>query len=164
MMGDLLKKVGATVSKRPMILEFEVPKDTFPYLITSRTGFIWIEKPHRMVRSMVKQGSFSDDVYSIVVKMILERSISGEWGNHFSNDEKGIELGKEYLKYYEIEDVEVLDSNNSKWIPDGCAVVVPKDRDFIGSVVLFNGYWTCVVHNSARSIAVLGPWNPPDPG
>ena len=75
----------------------------------------------------------------------------------------------EYLKFFGIEDVEILSSFDNplnlkktyKKIPityvdwlEKCCAIIPKDRGFFGSLTDFGkGYYAVLVHNPSRGIA-----------
>ena len=76
----------------------------------------------------------------------------------------------EHLRYYGLQEVEILVGSEgfgfdfvspgvtvttTSWLPDGMAVVVPRDRDCLGFVAdLPSGMFVSVVHNPSRGMAV----------
>lgn len=50
------------------------------------------------------------------------------------------------------------------WVQPNTLVVVPKDRGFVGFVMLFGGRIMAVVHNASRGIGIATSWQPPVAG
>ena len=87
--------------KRPLIVE-DIPVDplTAPYLITSTTGVVWVEKPHpgdvlRVAVRTVTPG----EIFTELLQAIIERSLKEEWGSVLPYTGKGLGLAFEYLDF-----------------------------------------------------------------
>ena len=163
---SLLQAVKLPAGKGvPLFVEIPVYEESAPYLVTSNKGLVWIDAPFGgSVRSALVKSDWKTDLpeaFREVIRAVVARGREFSWRNSFPNTPRGVASAKNYLRSYGLEPVEILtrDEGVNAWIPEGCAVVVPKDRSYLGVV----GIWdeernTVVVHNPARGIAVLGDW------
>jgi len=159
----------------PLFVEIPVHADTAPYLVTAHKSPLWIEAPLRgeMVRSAMIRGAWQKDIFKTYYAMVMEVIRQGKersWGNMFPNTPEGEKAAQEYLESFELTEVEtlnhikpprvggVLHAKNT-WIPEGSAVMVPRDRSYLGIVGVWDAdTYTVVIHNPARGMAVLGDW------
>ena len=166
---------GAT----PLIMDFKVNPETAPYLVTSSEGLMWIEEPlgqedgMGILRSAVQEVPVGD-VFSRIVKAVLEMGCKRDWGNIHPLTEEGIQGAFQHLAYYDFDDVEVLAPLSEddaarkllkgmgrsyrpcQWMPDEHLVIVPQDRSFVGEVGFLSPKRLAgVVHNASRGIAVV---------
>lgn len=157
----------------PLFIEVPVHEETAPYLVTAHKGPLWIEHPHDrgVVRSAMVRGSWKTDLhkrYFAMTLAVIQRGLERSWGNVFPSDgEKG---AREYLESFGHEDLELLTHDakprvggvlhaKNTWIPEGCAVLVPRDRSYLGSVGVWDdNTYTVILHNPSRGMAVLGDW------
>lgn len=158
----------------PLFVEIPVHPDASPYLVTSNKGLLWIDNSFKggFVRSAVLRGAWETALeggtYRAVVGEVLARGTSLSWGNQFPATADGLTGAQAYLRSYDITECELLAgtawlgdcvSVPCPWVPEGCAVMVPKDRSYLGIVgTLGEGAHTVVVHNPSRGMAVLGAW------
>jgi len=168
----------------PLILEFKVHADTAPYLVTSSAGLMWIEEPHPgdLVKAAVRDIESPGELFWAMTLSVIQRGKRDEWGNAHPFTKEGILAGATHLEDYELGDLEVLaprvrDEGNedgpyqrpdwlnpenlgypvrpSAWVPDNCAIIVPRDRDFVGLLSHIGPKTVAAVaHNPSRSIAV----------
>ncbi len=168
----------------PVMMEFQVPPETAPYLVTSSSAVFWIEEPHPndIVKAAVREGTV-DSVYRECIKALITRSKKDKWGSVHPLTIEGIQAAIDHVEYYELGEVEILvprkpvskakrkrplvdkvtplitsmglSSRPSSWVPPRTVVIVPKDRTFVGILATFGkGQVVAVIHNPARGIAV----------
>jgi len=171
--SDLLKKVVLkTGGRTPLMMEFPVNPELAPFLVTAagKSKFIWIPSSKGRVRVGVRKQDSGERV-AMNLDIIREIALVGEtskWGNVHPLTSDGFEKAVEHLKYYGVEDIEVLASDSGlpfivdspvkvcAWLHKGCAVVVPKDRDCVGVFADVGKGFLAMVHNPSRGVAVLG--------
>jgi hypothetical protein len=154
----------------PLFVELPVP-ETAPYLITSNKGLLWINSSFSgVVRSAllrVNWATVQQDTFCKVVRAVQDQGIELRWGNVLPYTESGVAEARAYLLSYGFKDVELLVSSITgapgevlcPFIPRGCAVLVPKDRAYLGTVSVWGtDVYTVVVHNPSRGMAILGAW------
>ena len=157
-------KLPGGVKGTPLFVEIPVHEDSAPYLVTSNKGPLWIEESLKgVVRSaLIKVDPMGvNNHFRQVVQYVLARGVADHWGNDFPNTPQGRAGAEAYLRSYGLEPTELIahDEGTNSWVPEGCAVLVPKDRSYLGIVgELGEGAHTVVVHNPSRGMAVLGAW------
>ena len=160
----------------PLILEWAVNGDTAPYLVSSSTAVLWIEDPHEgnIIRAAVRKVPDPGVVFREILEAVRKRGREDQWGNIHPYTAAGLKGAVDHVQSYDLDDLEILVPRKTKdvprpvwlndlgyplkpssWLPEDCAVVVPKDRDFVGVL----GYLdvkvaAAVVHNASRGIAV----------
>ncbi len=169
-MADLLKKVVlGTKGKTPLMLEFPVNPETSPFLVTAagKSKLVWIPNSNGTVKAGVRKNDLETLNLDITREVALV-GLSHQWGNVHPLTSEGLEKAVEHLKFYGIENVEVLVGGSGlpfitehsvaecSWLHGSCAVVVPKDRDFVGIFASVGNGFLALVHNPSRGIAVLG--------
>lgn len=162
---NLLHKVKMPGASKgtPLFVEVPVHRETAPYIVTSNKGLLWIDGSFNgVVRSAVLRSSWSSvagSTSAAVVRSILQRGNDLSWGNSFPFADAGVQAARDYLKTYDLTECDLLESGTAPWVPEGCAVLVPKDRSYLGIVgELGEGAHTVVIHNPSRGMAVLGAW------
>jgi len=157
-------KMDGDVKGTPMFVEVPVHKDSAPYLVMSnKKGMLWIDRcfEHGVVRSALLKTPWADVKAATlleIVRAVRDRGIGRNWGNVFPYDPQGIKAARAYLKSYDLDDTDLLTSDGHPFVPEGSAVIVPKDRSYLGIVAMWGDVHTVVVHNPARGMAVLGAW------
>ena len=161
-------KQGST----PIAMEFQVNRELHPYLVTAagKSKFIWLPKARngRVRAAFREEGRAS--LFLDIVKEVAVCGRDNEWDNVFGYSPEGLMKAVEHLRYYGISEVEVLipakgfgfgfespgvTVSKTKWVPEGMAVAVPKDRNCLGFVAdLPSGSFVSVVHNPSRGLAV----------
>ena len=148
----------------PLLVEIPVHDDTAPFLITSTKSLLWINQSFNgVVRSAVRSSNWkteSNQFQLDVVRSVRDQSLRCKWGNVLPNTPKGISQAEEYLRSYEMPVFELLThSETTSWVPDGSALLVPKDRLYLGVVAFITpDAYTVVLHNPSRGMVVLGDW------
>ena len=106
-----------------------------------------------------------------IVKEVILCGRSKKWGNVHEFSQTGVQEALAHLHYYDIKEVEILVPpkglpfdvtsdpmpliTQAMWVPEGTAVIVPQNREFLGFVAdIHNGSYISVVHNPSRGIAV----------
>lgn len=146
----------------PLFVEVPVHPDTAPYLVRSNKGMLWIDSSFNgVVRSAVIKSpwdSVSAETSVEVVRAICQRGSDLSWGNAFPLTDAGVRGARDHLKSYDLTECDLLTHETDPWVPEGCAVLVPKDRSYLGIVGDMGAAHTVVVHNPSRGMAVLGAW------
>lgn len=168
---SLLVSTKLAVGKKrvPLMLELPVNPLTSPYLVTTTRSFHWSSPmKNNLVRVAVRKGNL-EDLFSEIVQIIYEQGITDGWGNSNPLSKEGLRSSVEYLKYYGLEDLEILTSKDNplelgekfegnpvrivSWLKD-CCVVVPKDKSFFGSITDFGSdNYAILIHNPSRGIS-----------
>jgi len=165
----LAKKGG----KLPLLVQLPVNPDSAPYLVSahegSKSAFVWVPKASENgeVRAAPrKDANFREKV----VEEVLQQSTLQDWGNVQPLTKEGFEMAILYLEDYGLEDFDILvaedvdpgllpekvESYVKDWMPEKTAVLLPKDRGFVGDVgVIATGHVVVVVHNPVRGLVVL---------
>lgn len=157
-------KMTGTAKGVPLFVEVPVHPETSPYLVTSNKGMLWVDTSFNggFVRSAVIRSPWSavaGDTSAEVVRAIRQRGIELSWGNAFPFTDTGLRRARDYLSTYDLNGCDLLHRPAAPWVPEGCAVLVPKDRSYLGIVgTVGESSYTVVVHNPSRGMAVLGAW------
>ena len=167
-------------SNVPLMMEFPVEADTAPYLVSSSTALVWVGAPHpgfivkAATRPWMKELKPLEAFFLEVVDAVWEKGQEMQWGNTHSFTEEGLGQAIRHVEYYDQGDLCLLvprseSTINPKevakehgcllqqcsWLPDKCAVVIPKDRDFVGFLgILGRRNVVILVHNASRGLAV----------
>ena len=175
------KSLEGLTGKIPLMVDdISVTPDTAPYLVSSSKGLVWIEKAHSgdKIKAAIQREVIPGNVFMSVISEIASRGLIDEWGNVQPFTEAGFLAAVAHLDFYGLSDIEVLVPPTGKgqslrplwlgmrahdfpvrpcsWLRDGWAVIVPKDRSFVGTL----GHITArdvvvVVHNASRGVAIL---------
>lgn len=114
------------------------------------------------------------DYFHEVVQAVAEKGLASEWGNIHDYSEDGVVAAIEHVEHYDLGTLCLLYNTGdlnlkvlaldheclpqpSSWLPPGMAVVVPKEREFVGSIgTVGRGRKgvVVVVHNAARGMAI----------
>ena len=165
-------------SKMPLAIECEVSPETAPYLVTTSKGIAWVPTPNEsVVRAAIRTKTHPDHFFKDIVETVHSTGLEMEWGNVLPLSRKGMEAAIRHVESYGFEDLEILvptaaneqdrevigtssdfdyPTKTCSWLPGDLAVVVPKDRGFVGFVyrVTPNDI-VGVVHNVARGLAIV---------
>ena len=159
----------------PLMMEFQVDPSTSPYLVSSSTDLMWLTQDslnaEGRLRAAVRRDPRTDgDIFLRVVEAIEEISLAYEWGNVLSTAKPDLERAVAYLINYEVGDLEILASepldvhlsevtglpvSKVDWLPEGVALMVPRDRSYLGFLGRMDESFVLVVHNSSRGIVIL---------
>lgn len=171
----LIPDVILSLSKTGLFIELPVNEESAPFLVSKTRGLLWLEAAHRkQIRAAVVPGTPSDDLFLQVVREVQSKGIERQWGNSFPNTPEGLTEALAYLRYYEQDELELLTSDLefeaspsweavtvviAPWVPKGCVVIVPQDRQYLGMVGLFKDAHTVVLNNPTRGMAIVGDWS-----
>ena len=152
------------------MLEFRVAPDVDSVLVTSTRGLLWVTPRDGRIRA-ASRSLDNSTFFAEVVRMVALTGRGAEWGNVVPYTDAGFQAGRAHLAYYDISAVELLlpphadvrgwDTGDvpvreAPWLPEGWAVLVPIDREYVGMLMLaLGGKGFAVVHNAARGIVVL---------
>ena len=164
-MADLWIEADFGSRKPGLLIEVPVSSEAGPYLVSGTKQWVWIDSARGgFVRAALRDGDESD-LEAGLVREVFRSGQERRWGNGFPSTEAGLKSAKEYLAYYGIAEVELLRGEGvtlqgelRAWIPTGCAVLVAKDRAYLGMRGKFGSRWSVVMHNPSRGMAVLGGW------
>lgn len=170
--AQLIPDVVLSLGKAGIMVEFPVGSEAAPFLVSSAKDFFWLETAHQgVIRSAVRAGGLPTDTYLELVTRVRDRGLESLWGNIFSLDEDGVLGAVDYLQSYGLEDFDLLTGPGvnvqvpdqvrvvpAPWLPETGAVLVPRDRSYLGLVGIFKNSYTVVLHNPSRGMAILGRW------
>ena len=178
-MTALLPDVVVSTMRTGFFLEVPVNPDAGPYLVTANKTLLWLPTHYRgLIRSAIRSGGMPEGAYAEVVREVLAHGRRAQWSNSFAADRTGLIWALEHLRYYGLDDLELLvatgESNlyrsegvkdpegvawaECSWVPSGSAVLVPADRQYLGLVAVLKDAYSLVVHNPSRGMAILGEW------
>lgn len=159
----------------PIMVDFVVDPGSAPYLVSSSKDLLWVTEEsldeEKRIRAAVRLDKRTRGaIYLDVIEAIEDCSKEAEWGNVVAHTSKGIADAIEYLRSFGLTDLELLTSRTvldlykhkgvpvrpCAWLPDGLAVVVPKDRGFFGTLGKIGSTNRIVIaiHNPSRGIAI----------
>lgn len=143
----------ATDKRRPLLIEVSVPPETGPYLVTSTNSCMWVERPFKtgMVRAAVRSVSPSD-LFRLVVEKIVTASDDSDWGAVVST----FKDAEARMIEYDLPEFDILSPDTVDWLPVGVShILVPVEREYLGTVFVSGGYAAAVVHNASRGISIV---------
>lgn len=170
-MTDLLKTIPMKIgSKNPLMVEFPVNPETSPYLVTAagRSKLIWVPKSSGKVRVGVRYGDDRDSINTTITREIALVGQQSDWGNVHPLTQSGFQEALQHLADYGFEDVEILSGSEDlpfltdltvtkcDWLGKDCALVLPKDRAFVGVISSVGEGYAVLVHNPSRGVAIMG--------
>lgn len=153
------------------MVEVPVEAELAPYLVSSTRGVMWIPRSHQgRVRSAVQETPLPE-LSQRLIEAIRDRGQTDGWGNVQPLDLDGLRKGVAHLAEYGFPELEYLTAPGTltpsapglpatevAWVPPGHAILLPKDREFVGVTLDFgNGNCATVIHNAARGVVVLTP-------
>jgi len=154
----------------PYMIEFQVNPDIAPYLVSSVTSVVWVDHASRAstIRAAVRkrQGIEAD-----MIAAIVEMGAQAEWGNVHPLTSEGVAACIEHLRYYGLEQVEILVApdtdlagidlpagiprTDAAWLARDAVVVLPADRGFVGTLGIIGQHkGVAVMHNPSRGVGV----------
>jgi len=168
----------------PLLMEFPVNAELGPFLVASSKATLWINRAfNNRVRSAVRAVPELFDYFLEIVEAVTKKGHEANWGNVHPWGQEGLEDAIEHLKSYGLSDLEILGSPDTDWgslnpewaveegdialallgipvqpapwLPPDTIVVIPKEREFVGFVLLFDTKIASVVHNASRGMAVV---------
>lgn len=168
---DLVLGLGVT----GLFITVPVEPGTGPFLVTGTKDLLWVdESSEGLIRSGVRSGSPPANLYADVVREVASFGTQHEWGNTFPHSSVGLMDAEDYLFSYGILELDFLIRKGdpaisfqasaatrvveTDWVQDGCSVLVPRCRGYLGFVGLLKNSYTAVLHNPSRGMVVLGTW------
>jgi hypothetical protein len=156
----------------PLLVEFRVNPETAPFLVSSTRSFVWVTPRQDRLRAAIRplEDGGIEGVFRHLVMTIADTGADGKWGSIHPYTPAGLASARAHLSYYDLKETDVFahpDTDviplgmdvcvRAKWVPEGWAVVLPTDREFVGFVVMSGDRYLVVVHNSSRAVAVVRP-------
>lgn len=156
-------------SKPPTYLEVPVNPELKPFLVTSSRSFVWTERiQNDKVWTVPRE--LGDNIQAEIVAEVVTKSHAEQWGNLFPMTTDGFNGAVDRLRKSGFVEIDVLINANSNvesydeenvtlvrtgWVPLGCAVFVPEQREYVGNLIFFEGgKGSICVHNSRYGMAV----------
>lgn len=107
--SKLRSKVLGRKGTQPLMVEYGVPEETTPYLVSSSSSVMWISDPHPglVVKAAVREvplGVFFREVADAVVAMGRQQ----EWGNVHPLTVDGLHAAIDHVASYDLEPIELL--------------------------------------------------------
>ncbi len=178
---DITRIAKAKLPKKGALLamECDVSPDTAPYLVTTSKGLTWVghASAEGCITAAVRLDTHPDQFFLDVIEAVHAAGRKLEWGNIHPMSHEGMQVAIDHVEEYELGDVEILTPTAAKegdrgiialtsrfdypqrpcsWLPGDLAVIVPKDRGFVGMVYRVTGRDIVgLVHNAARGIAIV---------
>lgn len=143
----------ATDKRRPLLVEIPVPPETGPYLVTSTNSCMWVERPFKtgVVRAAVRAVPPSD-LFRLVLEMVVTASEDSGWGAVVPT----FKDAEDRMIEYDLPDFDILSPDTVNWLPVGVShILVPVEREYLGTVFVSGGYAAAVVHNASRGISIV---------
>lgn len=144
--------VNVGAGKIPLTSEVRVAPGLGDCLVSLTRSFTWVSPRQD---GSVRSGYQVRDVHQVELAALGEirrMSLMLSWGNVFGpNDLDGAIA---HLRYFEINEVEVLSHDGSPWLPPGLVVVAPKDRTLLGASSTIGGRSAVIIHNAPRAVAL----------
>lgn len=174
----------------PLMMEFPVNPELAPFLVSSSKATLWVRAYSGKVRAAVRMVDDLPGYFWEIVQAVIKESRAENWGNVQPLSRAGLLDAIEHVKSYGLDDLELLANpetdwgsidptwavaegdipmalmglplQTAPWVETNTVLVVPKDRAFVGFVMLFAGRIVSVVHNASRGIGVATAWEPPE--
>lgn len=168
----------------PLMVDVSVTPEAAPFLVSSSQSLMWIDQAHPgdIVKAAVRKITSPGAIFREVLETVISRGLKDNWGNVHPYSEEGVREAIRYLEFFDLTDVELLvprtrseknekgpmtrpvwlDRNTfdlpvhpTSWVPDGCVVVVPTDREFLGVLAHLSANQIMVIlHNPSRGMAI----------
>jgi len=171
----------------PLMMEFPVNSSLAPFLVSSSKSCLWLNRSHNgIVRAATREIDELEEYFLEVTKAVIQEGRKKEWGNVHSLTVKGIQAAIDHVRYYDLEDLEILAHPQmpwgriskkwktegreiplallglpvqpAPWLPKNTVIVVPRDREYVGFVLLFQERIASVVHNASRGLGIATSW------
>lgn len=172
----------------PVMLEFPVNSSLSPFLVSSSKALLWVGCHNNRVKAASRKVSDIQGFFWEVTEAIIKEGQDAGWGNIQPLTAIGVKAAIRHVKEYGLVDLEILANPDTPWgeidlewavtkgeipmallgfpiqpapwVQPNTIIVVPKDRAYVGFVVLFAGHITSVTHNASRGIGVATSWEP----
>ncbi len=166
--------ISQDYKKTPFLIEVPVQEDLDgPFLVTSSKSQIWVEDkfPSGVIRSAVIRAP-REFLFRSCVQRVFEQAQKSSWGSVHPPTPQGIRAAQDHLAYYGFSEVEVFFGEGfpqdlvpehtpafeEVWVPAGWAVILPRDKSFVGTLFDFGQERnSIVIHNASRGISLVVP-------
>ena len=166
----------------PLMMEFPVNPLLAPILVSSSEATLWISPKRGVIRAALRESENLPDFFWEVTQAVIKEGRAKGWGNVHKLTVKGIQDAIDHVKSYELSDLEILANPQipwgriskkwavvdgeipmallglpiqpATWLPKHTVLIVPRDREFVGFVLLFQERIVAVIHNAPRGIGV----------
>lgn len=170
-MIDLLQvvKIPKKDGSLPLFIEFGVNEQLLPFLVTSTRDLLWVSKVRDgRVKAAIRKDLDTSTLYRDIVNAVLTQSRASSWGSVFPHSQDGLSRARIRMEEYGFGEYQILSGGSEfssdplfspcAWLPDQVSIVIPKDREFLGTLGIFEdsaGSFCALVHNSSRGICIL---------
>lgn len=171
--SSLLDRVQYSSKGVPLFVEVFVNPELSPILVSSTKGLLWVSDQKGRVRSAFRKNPST--VFSEVVSMAFHTGIDNGWGNSSDLSLEGVQDAMKFFNHYEIPGSYLAFKSKSvpntylkgltvvevDWLQEGCVVLVPEDRSYLGTLISHvdggqpSSYFSFVVHNLSRGLYIL---------
>lgn len=179
----------------PVMMEFPVNARLAPFLVSSSKGTLWVgPRDGNKVYAATRKTTNLPDYFWEVVRSTIQEGRREGWDNSHPLTKAGVEEAIAHVRYYGFDELEILASPETPWgdiepswavkddeipvallglplqaatwLPPHTVVVVPKDRQYVGFVLLLQEHIASVVHNASRGMGIATSWTEerPDAG
>jgi len=160
--------------KVPLLVEVPVQAGLDgPFLVSSMKDHLWVDDkfPTGVVRAAVRKVP-REFLFREAVEKIAEKSKLHSWGSLHSSNSAGVVAAVAHLASYDLTEVDVVygagfdqdlipegvPSFEEVWVPAGWALVLPRDKSFVGTLFDFGQERNAlVIHNASRGVGLVVP-------
>lgn len=150
--------------------DLPVNRELAPFLVSSTRSVTWV--PYASKNNTVRAGIRSrENIEAELVAAVVLMGQEAQWGNIQPLTTEGIQACIAHLREYLDAPVEIIVSaetdldevelpegmavTTARWAPLNCAIVVPVDRTYLGTLwVIGRERVAALVHNASRGMAV----------
>lgn len=173
-MRSLVQVFSNPHPKTPLFIEVPISEGLEgPFLVTSTRSQIWLDNkfPSGIVRSAILRAP-KEFIFRSCLIQIKEKAQNLAWGSVHPTTLEGFSAAKQHLDYYGLGELEIyfgegfdqdvlpesVPAFEEVWVPSGWAVLLPKDKGFVGTLVDFGQERiSLVIHNASRGVGLLVP-------
>lgn len=93
----------------PLMLEFSVPEETAPYLVSSSSSVMWIAEAHpgSVIKAAIREMSVGD-FFREAIDAVAAMGRQQEWGNVHPLTLEGLRAAIAHVSFYDLEPLELL--------------------------------------------------------
>lgn len=154
--------------------DLPVNRELAPFLVSSTRSVAWV--PYASKNNTVRAAIRSrENIESELVAAVVLMGQEAQWGNIHPLTTEGVQACVAHVKDYvdvpveiiissetdvdEVEFPEGVQLTTARWAPLDCAVIVPVDRTYLGTLwVIGRERVAALVHNVSRGMAVAVAW------
>jgi hypothetical protein len=170
--------------------EIPVNPNLKPFLVSSSKGPLWVNPLVNKVRAAWRPASDLGEYFLAVVREVTTSGREQGWGNVHPLSKEGVQAAIDHVRYYDFEELELLANpetdwgsihpdwkleereipltllgvplQGAPWLPPNIIICIPRDREFVGFVMLYHKHMMSVVHNGSRGIGIATAEAPED--